>query len=59
MTQKTPDRADRGSDTDRKIEPQSQDNIAQSPDDLVDPASSQEADGSKDTRKPQAGQRDD
>jgi hypothetical protein len=59
MTQKTPDRTDRGSDADRKIEPQSQDNIAQSPDDLVDPASSHEADGSKGAGKPQAGQRDD
>ena len=54
MTQKT---TNHDTDADRKNQSQSQDNIAQSPDDLVDPASSQEADTPADAQKPQTGQR--
>ncbi|WP_347140799.1 hypothetical protein [Paracoccus sp. SSK6] len=53
MTQKTPDQSNRGSGTDPGNPPQSQDNIAQSPDDLVDPAKSRKADKSSNAGKPQ------
>ena len=58
MTQKTPDLTNDSSNPDHKSEPQSQDNIAQSPDDLVDSGNSPDGSRATDAKTPKAGQRD-
>lgn len=59
MTMKTPDETNDSSNPDHKSEPPSQDNIAQSPDDLVDSGDSHDGNRSTDTTTPKAGQRND
>jgi hypothetical protein len=59
MTQKTPDQTNHSSNPDHKSELQSQDNIAQSPDDLVDSGNSPDGNQATGAKTPKAGQRDD
>lgn len=56
MTQKTPDDTNPSSNPDHKSEPQSQDNIAQSPDDLIDSGNSPDGNRSTNAGKSKLGQ---